>query len=147
MTISEAEALPDPWQDLPAVKDRLSKGQRLLIPASGLVSRTVNASMANIGLNAEILQPLAELKRDRFRRLSAFEIEVYAVLLQKFYEKHEEAYVGRESIKNFDAKSWAWEQAWSLHKMFSKLRSKVQRLEMPSAPWWDLVQFGVTNAV
>ena len=135
MTIEEAETWTSLWDDLPGVNKRLAQGQKLLISSPGKAWNTVHANLGNISLNALVLKPVAELHRDKYKRLSAFPIDVYAVLIHDFYSKNAVSYQGREDIKDFDAKSWAWNQAWTMHKMFSKLRNKVQRDEKPHVPW------------
>ena len=130
MTVEQAEALACPWTGLPEVQERLSKGQKLLVGGPD-PDKPVHSGIVNIGLNAAILRPLALLKRDTYKRLSAFKVDVYATLMLSFYEANAEAYEGRRA--NFNPKSWAWEQAWTMHKMFSKLRTKVMKDEMPTA--------------
>ena len=135
MTMEEAESWPDLWDGMSDISKRLAEGRKLLISKPGTPWTTVHANLGNISLNAFVLKPLAELKRDKFKRLSAFPVDVYATLIHKFYSNHAEVYRRREDIKDIDAKSWAWNQAWSMHKMFTKLRNKVQRDEKPAVPW------------
>ncbi|CAE7816235.1 unnamed protein product [Symbiodinium sp. CCMP2592] len=126
VTLQQATKMPCPWSGMDVVKDRLVKNQRLLEGIEKSPTKDVHPSLKNIEKNAAILRPLVEQMKS-MKRMSAWPIEVYGVLCVAFYEGHKECYIGRPGNEGFNPESWGFQQAWTMHKMISALRTKAQR--------------------
>lgn len=136
MSVKEARTHPCPWTGLEVVVSRTSRGLRLLegqTAVGGRSSARIHPNLQNIKHNAAILKPLVELQKKQ-KRLSAWKIDVYSILVTAFYESHKQCYEDRKGCENFTPESWAFEQAWTIHKMISKLRTKATRDEVPHVP-------------
>ena len=135
----------DEWAKAPEIIDLLLKGRRLLVAADGKPTKPckIHANLKNIAANAPALMPLAKQMRS-LHRLSAYPVELYQTALSTFYDRHRHLYKEESMPENspvFNPFTWAFEEGWVIHKMFSRLRNKVLRPETPRVPCLQLVVF------
>ena len=78
---------------------------------------------ANMIHNAAVLQELAKNMSKRMR-VGADPIDVLCQMTAGFYEKFP---LYKKVVPNFNLKTWAYNDAWTLHKMISQFRGPVTK--------------------
>lgn len=126
----DPKAVADGWQGLPEVIDRVCKGERLIIDHKDPDSQTVLPSRENMIRNSSIL---TELARDMSRRgrCGADPIDVIAEMTVAFYQKNP---VYQRANPEFNMKVVAYNNAWGIHKMMSRLRTSLSKHKCTRAP-------------
>ena len=124
---TEAEALEvmKSWDKHISVRDLARDGKRLLLDIKG--GHTVLPSLQNVKLNKTVVLELAQSMASR-SRLSADHVDTICVMTVAWYEAHSKEF---EEVKGFDKQTWAFKDAWALHKIFTMMRQKVTKDECP----------------
>ena len=125
----EACSMASCWDQHSSLRGLAKEGQRLVQDGDGKAN--VPASLENMSLNKLVLLELAKKMRAR-RRLSADPMDFIILMTLGWYELHEVLY---KHCGTFDKQVWAFKDAWTVHKMFSKLRQKVMKDETPRELW------------
>ena len=125
----EAEGMAAIWDQNAKLRGLASSGKRLIRDAKG--QDAVSATLENMQLNHDVLIEIAKKMKAR-KRLSADPMDGLILMFLGWYEKHKVQYGQNPS---FDMQTWAFKDAWSVHKMLSKMRAKVVRPEAPRELW------------
>lgn len=110
------------WAAQPGAQQRANRCQRL-VQGTDPNAKSVGPTRENMVKNHFIL---VEVARDMsYRdRSSADPIETIAEMVQEFYDQYP---LYPQIHTDFDAKVWAFGDAWSTHKMISRLRNVVPK--------------------
>ena len=117
------------WDSEEALRATALSKQRLLQDRQG--KSDVSICLPNAARNHHVLFHVAKNMATR-KRLSADPVEVIMLMLHGWYTKNKAAY---ESLEGFDAKSWAFKDGWTLHKLLTLFRPKAMRDEHPRDLW------------
>lgn len=123
-TCGNPVAVADAWAETSMMKERLRVVQTLILDNQDPDASAVQPTRANMIHNAEILLVLASDMSKR-RRAGADPIDVICQMTMAFYEKHP-AY-SQVLKEKFNLKAVAYNHAWVLHKMMSRIRNSVPK--------------------
>ena len=124
----EADSMASLWDEHAKLRGLATSAKRLMQDSKGL--DVVSPTLDNMQHNHEVLMVMAEKMKAR-RRLSADPMDAIIIMFLGWYEEHKVLY---QQSKGFDPQTWAFKDAWSAHKIFSKLRQKVVKDESPRKP-------------
>lgn len=109
------------WDSLAIVTERVGNGKKLVVDTEG--KQVVLPTRENMVHNAPILLELAKNMHKR-GRCGADPIDVIAVMTLNFYEKKT---IYKAMNPNANLKTIAYNQAWVLHKMVSRIRNSLSK--------------------
>ena len=125
----EAASLAALWDQHASLRNLAKSGMRLIQDVGG--RSNVPPSLENMKVNCLVLVELAKKMGSR-HRLSSDPMDAIIQMFLGWYDLHEADY---KQNKFFDRQVWAFKDAWTVHKVFSKLRQKVMRDETPRDFW------------
>ena len=119
----------DAWNALPLVTERLGCGKRLVLDIKG--KDLVLPTRENMVYNAPILLEIAKDMHLR-GRCGADPIDCLALMTVAFYERKD---VYKKLNPTANVKTIAYNQAWVLHKMISRIRNSLPKHQTTRELW------------
>ena len=120
------------WMETKLVKERLRLLRKLVLDRDDPDSKTIAPSRENMVYNAEVLEVLARDMHSR-GRCGADPIESICEITMAFYKKQP---VYKEIDKGFNIKVTAYNTAWVLHKMVSRIRNSLSKHATSRVSWF-----------
>lgn len=122
-------SVAEAWNELPLVLERVGSGKRLVLDVKG--KDMVLPTRENMVYNAPILLEVAKDMHAR-GRCGADSIDCLALMTVAFYEKKD---VYKKLNPTANLKTIAYNQAWVLHKMISRIRNSLPKHQTTRELW------------
>ena len=125
----DPEAVAKAWEAHPVLAHRGKSLERLVQPKPSISedgekpSTMCQPSKPNMIHNAALLEVLA-LDMSKRMRVGAHPIDVVCKMTLAFYNNHP---LYGKVVKDFNLKTWAYNDAWTLHRMISQFRGPVAK--------------------
>ena len=120
---TNASRVAEAWMETTLVKERLRLLRKLVLYRDDVDSKCITPTRENMVYNAEILEVLARDMHSR-GRCGADPIESICEMTMAFYKKQP---VYKEIDKAFNIKVTAYNNAWVLRKMVSRIRNSLPK--------------------
>lgn len=120
---SDCESLGAKWDEFPILRQRARDGKKLVLDVTGQAE--VQASSENLKLNSEVLEAVLSHMLSR-GRVGADPIGHLWRMAFSFYTFNKQLYT---SVGEKGLKAWAYQDAWGIRKMISRLRQNLGKHE------------------